>query len=558
MPHFLPSFFSRKFPHTWALVLLALATIALYGQFLWNPIIFDDVPFFRVNPDGAQQVSSYHFSFFELRSLPYATLAWSKNWFGLEIFHFRVENLLLHLGVVLTLYFFLTSLFVAVETQSKNRFNSRHGAFLAALLFALHPVATYATGYLVQRTIIMASLFGLLAMLSWMRGSTRGKASWLWVSVVSYYLAVFSKEHVIMLPTVLLALTVLQHEDWRTKLRESWYIFAAMLCIAAFVVLQKERVLGSVYEESAAPMMIHIDGELAYPLSILTQSWLFFKYAALWILPNPAWMSIDIREPFAQSILSLYLLALAGYLTWGAAALWLLLKRGLPGIAGFGLLFPWLMFFTEFSAVRIQEEFVLYRSYLWAIGAFCLLPIIIAKCRRRVSFFGLIAIALAFFMISMERLTTFSHPILLWDDAEKLVRNHLDLPGVSRIYYNRGTELSKIGKYDVAIADFKQALAITPGYADVWGNLAGTYLNKGDLPNALAAFENAIGILKQIGFPPNAQFIYGHALTLERLGEIDKARADYRLTCQLANKGCERLENKTGSTADENKNQITP
>lgn len=534
----------KKCSRTWIpVLLLALATAALYGQFLWNPIIFDDVPFFMVDSEGKQQVSGYRFSWFELRSLPYATLAWSKEWFGLEVFYFRIENLLLHAAVVLALFFFLAGLFAAVcGDHAKDNLSSRLTAFFAALLFALHPVATYAAGYLVQRTIIMATLFGLLAMLCYVHGSVRQNPLWLWMSVPFYYLAVFSKEHAIMLPVALLALTALLHEDWRVKLKERWGILVALAGIATFVLLSKKGLLGSVYEINASYFTREIDSELTYPLSVLTQSWLFFKYAALWVFPNPAWISIDMREPFARSLFSPYLLALTGFAVWGMGAFWLLLKRGRAGLAGFAMLFPWVMFFTELSTVRIQEVFVLYRSYLWVVGAFCLLPVIFAKCSVRMAAGVLAVIALAMFPISMERLMTFSHPVLLWDDAEKLVNGHTDLPGAHRIYFNRGTELSKIGKYDSAIADFKQALALAEGYAEVYGNMGATYFKKGDWQNAVVSFNTALDLLHQMGKPPNPRFIYGRALVFEKMGEMQKAQADYMVSCQLAKKGCEKLE----------------
>jgi len=590
MPNSIAPSLLQKCSRAWIpALLLVLATTALYGQFLWNPIIFDDVSFFTVDSEGKQPVSGYRFSLFELRSLPYATLAWSKEWFGLEVLYFRAGNLLLHAAVVLALFFFLAELFAAVygnhseddlnsgnplnvgralarplrqtqdrhaglkpdlqsidplgatQTHEQPALNSRLAAFFAALLFALHPVTTYAAGYLVQRTIIMATLFSLLAMLCYVQGCIRQKKLWLWMSVPLYYLAVFSKEHAIMLPAALLALTILLHDDWREKLKQRWGIFAALTVIAIFVLLAKKSLLGSVYEINASYFIWGIESELTYPLSILTQTWLFFKYALLWVLPNPAWMSIDMREPFARSLLSPYLLALVGFAGWGAGAFWLLLKRGRAGLAGFAMLFPCVMFLTELSTVRIQEVFVLYRSYLWATGAFCLLPVIFAKCNVRMAAGILSAIALAMFPISMERLMTFSHPVLLWDDAEKLVKGRADLPGAHRIARNRGTELTKIEKYDQAIADFKQAIALAEGYADVYGNMGGAYLNKGDWQNALMSFNIAIDLMHQMGEPPVAHFIYGRALVFEKMGETQKAQADYKVSCQLAKEGCQRL-----------------
>ena len=66
---------------------------------------------------------------------------------------------------------------------------------IGGLLFAVHPVATYATGYLVQRTILFATLFCLLAMLVWIKANKSKNGNLIWLSVPLYYFAVFSKEN---------------------------------------------------------------------------------------------------------------------------------------------------------------------------------------------------------------------------------------------------------------------------------------------------------------------------------------------------------------------------
>ena len=87
-------------------LLLLLAVAGLYGQFLWNPIVFDDLPFFMVDNADHQPVDDYRFALFELRSLPYATLTWGKALFGLDMLHFRIENLLLHAAVSIAIFCF--------------------------------------------------------------------------------------------------------------------------------------------------------------------------------------------------------------------------------------------------------------------------------------------------------------------------------------------------------------------------------------------------------------------------------------------------------------------
>lgn len=537
---------ARKFPvssKTGYALLLVVASAALYGQFLWNPIVFDDLPFFMVDNQGNQPVSSYHFSLVELRSLPYATLAWTKDWFGLDMIGFRIGNLLLHAASVLALFYFLEKLFGAVlGERNEASLSPRLAAFFSSLLFALHPVAVYAAGYLVQRTIVMATLFSLLAMLAYVQGSVRNKPLWLWASVPLYYLAVFAKEHAIMLPVALLALTILLHADWLAKLKQRWGIFLALVLIAVTVVLAKRSLLGSVYEIHAQEMPGGAEGKLSYPLSVMTQSWLFFKYAWLWLFPNPDWVSVDMREPFARLLFSPYLAAAGCFALWGACGLWLLLKRGRAGLAGFALLFPWLMFFTEFSSVRIQEIFVLYRSYFWAAGAFCLLPAVFARANARVAGVILTFAALAMFVVSMERLATFSHPVLLWDDAEKLVHGRPDLPGSYRIYYNRGTEYIKIDQYDRAISDLKRSIELFADQPPAHGNLGRAYIKKGEMELAVRAYNKAIQIGIDQQYPPHPKHYLGRANAYEAMKNWAAAAADYEVTCRLVKLGCDKAD----------------
>ncbi len=522
-------------------LLLLIAVAAIYGQFLWNPIVFDDQQFFML---GNDQLAHYrHFSPFEMRWLPMATIAWTAHGIGLELIWFRVENLLLHAATGIALFFFLHRLFdLALKKNTGDPIRLPHvwTAFFAALLFVWHPVAVYGAGYLVERTIVMATLFGILALYFYMRGLTEQRPRWLWGSVALYYLAVFSKELVVMLPAVMLALTMLLEKPSSALWKRLWGIYAACALIALFMLLQRIGLLGAVYEITAPDMLGQGKVEHAYFLSILTQCFLFFKYGVLWLLPNPAWTSVDMREPFANSNLPLYLLALFAFLLYGLLALRLLFKRGKLGLLGFSLLFPWLLFMTEFSTVRIQESFVLYRSYLWAAGAFALLPLIVWKFTARGAMLMLAVISIFMIPLAMERLSTFSHTFLLWNDAEKLVQGRSDLPGEFRIYYNRGTEYIKLDQYDLAISDMKRSIELLPDQPPAWGNLGWAYIKKGEMEQAVLAYNIAIQQNDDRKYPPNPKYYLGRASAYEVLKNWSAASADYKVACKIVHRGCDK------------------
>ncbi|MBI4938557.1 MAG: hypothetical protein HY846_10165 [Nitrosomonadales bacterium] len=326
--------------------MIIIMAVLLYGPFLTNPLVFDDTNLFIPGSDDVNKLGA--FSPLQIRWLPYATMAWTVEAADENLPWLRLEALLLHAVVGVTLFFLLRRLYQQIPALGRSEKETQLLAFCSASLFVLHPVAVYGAGYLIQRTIVMATLFSLLALLAYMRGLASNRDGWLWASVLFYGLAVLSKEHAIMLPAVLLALTVLLSDLSANLFRRLRWIYLACLFIALFVVFQKLGILGSVYEFNARGMLEQAEIKHAYPLSILTQCALFFKYAGLWLLPNPAWMSVDMREPFATGFFSISGLAALAFAGYGMAAVWLLLRRGAMGVAGFAMLFPWLLFLPNF------------------------------------------------------------------------------------------------------------------------------------------------------------------------------------------------------------------
>ena len=103
----------------------------------------------------------------------------------------------------------------------------------------------------------------------------------------------------------------------------------------------------------------------------MNQAYLFFEYGLRWFIPYSGWMSINMRPPFPVAWLTFpHVLGIRG-LSWPrvAGGFFMLIRyRDWKALIGISLLFPALLFATEFATVWVQDPFVLYRSYLWAIG----------------------------------------------------------------------------------------------------------------------------------------------------------------------------------------------
>jgi len=524
-----------------SLLALCLPIIILYSQFLWNPIVFDDNYFF----DGTvhNQYLDKIFSF-DLRWLPYATFEWTRSLLGLDLIWFHLGNLLIHLATTISLFLFLRRLFEQVLPGSYENSDALAAywlAFFAALIFALHPASVYAVAYLSQRSILMAMLFTLFTWRLFLEGLIRKNQFWLLGSAATYLLAVLSKEHAVMAPAISVVLLLLisswLSRQWLILVRPTMVLYGL---IGLFVVFQikTRHILGQAYEPMVATLVpkLGIDNSLVYPLSVLTQCFLYFKYIGVWLVPSPAWMSVDIYQHFAQRLISWpEIVGLIGFIIYPILATHLLLKKGIKGLLGFALLCPWLLFATELSTIRIQESFVLYRSYLWMAGAFAALPFLCQKLTAKQASVVLLMVALFMMPLSWLRLRTFSHPLLLWDDAARLVEHSEEYyPGMERIFYNRGNAFNHQKQYAEAINDYTLTIRLAgkSGYLThyAYNNRASAYLDSQQYQQALDDFTKTIELN-----PEYTNAYLGKALALENLNQYAASAEAYKVACSFGN-----------------------
>ncbi len=132
---------------------------------------------------------------------------------GMDPTGYHVTNLLLHIAAALLLWRLLWKLRIP-------------GAFLAALLFAIHPLNVEGVAWIAQCKDVLEIVFFLVSILCYLRheerrerpegGSGRRRGGWLWyvLSLVTFVLAMLSKGTAIVLP-----LTLLWMIWWRRPVR---------------------------------------------------------------------------------------------------------------------------------------------------------------------------------------------------------------------------------------------------------------------------------------------------------------------------------------------------
>lgn len=516
-----------------AAISLAIASVvfALYWQVLGVSPMFDDVPYF-----AGHHTSIYGGSFspFTPRYWPHATLAFQRTLFGDDLVPLRAANVALHLLTGGALFLFLRALLDLPlkggrMTMTTQRTATRTAAiWLAVLCFLLHPVAVYGVAYLVQRTIVMATLFCLLMWWAFLRGLTSGRTRWFFLACLFCQLALYSKQHSVMAPAVAaLLFTRFPRNVW---LRPAPLLTLAVCCgLSVSVMLKVRYAIGTVYQEWVVQGLAPASVQVEHPhlTSILTQSSLFFKYLSLWLVPLTSQMAIDISEP----LLDIYRVSSWAwgtlFVAWCAGGVWLALRKGRAGLVGIALLTPALLFATELSTARITETFVLYRSYLWAPSLFLLIPLLAGLIDWRIWLAGGLLAASLLFWLASGRLHTLESPIALWSDVIRLAdaRGHTTLR--DRAYCNRGMAYLELKRFDQAMADFEQARRWNPSQPLAYLGRGLVFLRTNQVKQAVTDFDEALRL--KPGWP---QALFFRADALRKNGDIAAADDDLRHACE--------------------------
>lgn len=525
------------------LSLICLVGLTLCLPFLNNHLFFDDEPFFQ--PGYVQKFLADGVHFYP-RWWVYETIALTYAGLSTKLVWLRLGNLILHLSVTMALFALVRNLLRDLDRRSDLSVSADVAALLVAALFVIHPLAIFTQGYFIQRTALCAMLFALLSLLAFWRGLSGSRLA-LCASCVCFALAVYAKEHVIMLPLLAFILVVLR---WRSGLFfASGYrgVFAALLCqggVALLVFLQLRGIVGTPYEVLTSEMLsgeVDIPPGQLYVLSVLNQAGLFFKYVGLWLFPDQSSISVDIRTVFPLAFAVWWLwVGVAGFVIYMACAVRLLLQGNAKGLLGFSLLAPAVVFFTEFSAVRLQESFVLYRSYLWMPFLFIALAVGLRRMRANMVFYFMLLVLPIFAVLSVMRLQTFSHPLFVWREAADVYESQSWQPGVFggyRIYYNLGSEHRLQGFLPQALNAFNRSLELKPTFGWAWNNRGSVFLDMHNYPAAQSDYEKAVQLLPGKIPPWN-----GLAKALEGQGQNPQAARARQMACVLSGQaGCESI-----------------
>jgi tetratricopeptide (TPR) repeat protein len=390
------------------------------------------------------------------------------------------------------------------------------GAWLAAFLFALHPVNVESVAWISEQKNTLSLVFYLAAALAYLRFDTRRTRLSYALALAFFGLALLTKTVTATLPAALLVIFSWRrgHLEWRRDVLPllPWLALGA---IAGLLTAWIEHALigaqGSAFDLS----LVH-RGLLAgrviwfYLLKLLWPANLTFIY--------PRW-TIDTATVWVW-LFSVAALALAAALWWfrhrarGPLAAFLFFTGSLFPVLGFFNIFP---FIYSFVADHFQYLACLGPLTLAAVGAHVL------AARWPVVRSTVVPVVVALLGFLTWRQCHMYHDVLTLY-RETLIRN----PSCWMAAQNLGTELVNLDRLPEAIADFERADILRPRDGFIHYSLAVALQRSGRTADALVEFERSLAFRADY---PGAHI--GYASLLRDVSRTDEAIVHYRLALRL-------------------------
>ncbi len=489
---------------------IAALSAAVYGRSLRFPFSFDDSLVISSNefissPTNLKGLftSNYFLISGETTYRPVVTLSYYVDYifWKLEPAGYHLTNITTHFLAGMAFYAFCVILLGGFSFP-----------LIAAALFSVHPVNTGAVVSPGFREDLLAGFFYFSAVSLFMLSARaqRRRAFWLGgLCVVSYLLALFSKEMALSLPLVLLALVWTRAAGSDRPSSRSWVFWAALGAGTAFYVLTRFFLLSN----PTAPGADYPGGSLG--ASILTMSRVFAAYARMLLLPiglsaDYAVTPSSIRDPWAFMSLAVLVAVLT-------LALWKARKWPL-------LSFCALWFFITLIPVSnfVPLQNIKADRYLYIpSAAFCLLLAIWGMkltgaargaLRARLPAYPLSGVILCFAFLSGIRANDWRDPLTLW--SRTLATN----PASFRAHMNLGRAFTELQRYAEAIPHYEQARLLRPDEPMLYNNLGALYVRTGRPDLAVEEFRKALELS-----PTYHRAQTNLAISYARLGEVGKA-----------------------------------
>lgn len=391
------------------------------------------------------------------------------------------------------------------------------GAWMGAVLWALHPVMVQSVAWITETKNTQSCFFYLLAIFAFAKWNTSRRWWQLLLALVFAVAAMTSKTSTVVLPAILAL--VVWWQNGRLRWREVLALvpFAVVAAAASAWTIWEQKfhsgAVGAQWSQSALERIAIAGRDVWFYLAKL--AWpepLIFVY--------PRWQ-IDVSrwENFLPS-------AAAGI---ALIVLWWFRKT----MAVRAILFAFACFIVAllpvlgfFDVYYFRYSFVSdHFQYLASMGPLALCGAGIKLVEEQWPFVKIPLLVLLFGGLAFLS----SEQTRIYHDAETLWRTTTARnPSAWIGHYELARIFRERGDVDAAIDEYKQGLAIWPTYADAHYNLASVYLQKGDADSAIIEYRTAIKLQ-----PDDPEIHNNLANALRGSGQMPEAIAEYETALRL-------------------------
>lgn len=435
------------------LFLILVITILVYANSFSNQFIWDDfhlvtndpavrsfrnLPLvFKTHLFGVSGSSNFY--------RPVQTLSFMVDYhfWQLKPFGYHLTNLIFHMAAVLMVFLVMARIFRNPDI-----------GLLASFMFAIHPINTEAVTYIAGRADPMSAFFFLLSVYAYMKFRDLQKRRLVLVSLISFALALLTKEAVLVLPLVIIlydALILKEKALTRANIRN---YMPYIILLLAYVFLRlfvlgvplgfKERPLLSLFMINTPKVIVEYIGLLFMPINL----------------------HMERLEPVATSILnwqvSVSILVMV-CITWLAAVFYRRWKE-----LFFCLIFFFLTILPVMNILTINALMAEHWLYLPAVGmygifAFGILKVVDPgenilglKLRSKLLTLVIAAAFVAFSAMTITRNAEWGDPFAFY---KKLT---VQSPYSAKAHLNLGTVYLERRQFDLAREEFKTGIYSDP------------------------------------------------------------------------------------------------
>jgi len=488
---------------------LAAATIMAYrpawnGGFLWDDDAYITNNELLTAPNGLRRIWLSFDSPSQYFPLTYTSFRIERALWGLNPSGYHWTNIFLHVANALLVWRLLARLKLP-------------GAWLAAAIFALHPVQVESVAWITERKNVLMGFFFLLTLLAWIAftdESTRRPWRFYALAVILYALALSAKTTACTLPAALLLILWLQKKPIGKRRLIQILPFLILGFSMGLVAVWWERyhqgTHGPLFALSSLERTLVASHAVWFYLGkLLCPSNLIFIYPKWTIAATRA---LDYTWLLAGVALCFAIYLARRYLGRGVEVAAVFFVATLSPVLGFIMLYT---FRYTFVADHYQYLACIAPIALFSAGTANLAGVF---TRARPFILSAAACAAAVLWALTWRQSA------MYGDIEALWRTTLAKnPNCWMAHNNLGIVLFQKGEIDEAVSHYRITLNLQPDFWDADYNLGTALLKKGEIDEAIAYCTRAVTIAPN---DPDAQVALGNSLAQKE--RVDDAIAHYK------------------------------